>query len=192
MKRRFPMPLLVALAVAGGLHLGFWWWLRSPPVVQGHGDWSPLKVRVSTVVSDQAPMQEPPKPVLEPTVGPSEQKPEPAPSDEPKPGVAQTEAPSPTRYMTLQQVDQYPRPVTGWTVPPPQFMPPQGWRAIVQLWVAADGHIDHVALLKAEPAGEWAEGLLPYLVRTEMIPASLAGINVPVTFVVQIAPDQVM
>ncbi len=64
-----------------------------------------------------------------------------------------------------------------------------GWVMTVRLWVSALGDIDHVEVLDAKPAGDWAARMVALLPRTPMLPATLAGQGVPVTYVVSLAPD---
>ena len=66
----------------------------------------------------------------------------------------------------------------------------EAWRVTVRMWVSASGLVDHVETLDAQPAEPWVTKLLAPLVQTEMEPATLAGQPVPVTYVVQLAPEQ--
>ncbi|HET8869442.1 MAG TPA: hypothetical protein VFM48_03270 [Aquabacterium sp.] len=100
-------------------------------------------------------------------------------------------SPSPAHYLSIEQVDQYPRPLSDWLVQAssvPVGIP--AWRVTLQVWVSPEGKIDHVEKLESQPDEPWVDAFLAPLKQTPMVPAQLAGLPVPVTMVVQLAPDQ--
>ncbi|MDE1997457.1 MAG: hypothetical protein KGI52_00875 [Burkholderiales bacterium] len=99
--------------------------------------------------------------------------------------------PSPAHYLSVEQVDQYPHPQQDWVLHPASIpIQVSNWRVTLQIWVSADGRIDHVEKLEARPDEPWMDAYLAPLRQTTMVPAQLAGQAVPVTMVVQLAPDQ--
>lgn len=172
-------------------------WL-TPQTVAGQGAWrvqpsSPrLKVRVTLATASLAPVaavehRVPTRPgAAADLVTVSAQ------SGQPLPKIGQDKlwSPSPSDYLSIEQVDAYPRPVTDWDLNLAQVPTAQAWLVTVRLWVSAAGQIDHVDVLDAHPQGPWISSLLAPLTHTEVVPAMLAGQAVPVTFVVQLAPDQ--
>lgn len=110
----------------------------------------------------------------------------PAPSGQKQPWV-----PLPSDYLAVEQVDAFPHPQDDWQLDWSQVpMTQTAWRITLRIWVSAAGQIDHVEILDAEPQGDWVSRLLGPLARTDLVPAQLAGQAVPVTYVVQLAPDQ--
>ena len=99
--------------------------------------------------------------------------------------------PSPTEYLSDEQVDALPYPKEDWQLAWGQVpATPGAWRVTLRLWVSSQGHIDHVETLEAEPSTAWVVALFESVQQTAMVPATLAGQPVPVTYVVQLAPDQ--
>jgi hypothetical protein len=106
-------------------------------------------------------------------------------------GSARLWTPIPSDYLSDEQVDVFPRPKEEWMLDWPQVpLTHEAWRVTVRVWVSAAGFVDHVETLDAQPSAEWVSKFLAPLARTEMEPATLAGQPVPVTYVVQLAPDQ--
>lgn len=60
---------------------------------------------------------------------------------------------------------------------------------VLRLWVSAQGHIDHVAVLRAEPGGVWVDRAIRSLPETRMRPGERAGKAVASTLVVELFAD---
>lgn len=100
-------------------------------------------------------------------------------------------SPIPSDYLSDEQVDASPRPKDDWMLDWSQVpQTREAWRVTVRMWVSATGLVDHVETLDTQPAEAWVVKLLAPLAKTEMEPATLAGQPVPVTYVVQLAPEQ--
>lgn len=98
--------------------------------------------------------------------------------------------PIPSHYFSDEQVEVLPIPKEDWVLDWPSAPTgAMGWVMTVRLWVSALGHIDHVDVLDAKPSGDWATRMAVPLSRTPMLPGTLAGQAVPVTYVVSLAPD---
>ncbi|MDE2594913.1 MAG: hypothetical protein KGL57_11815 [Burkholderiales bacterium] len=195
--------LLAVLAAVLAIHLGVWvWWLQAQSV-SGEGAWQvsssrPFRVR-ATVVKDALPVSR--KPEIAPI--PLRSTPTPAPGTQ-VPSMVSTLpmalaaagekrpwAPLPSDYLAAEQVDAFPHPQDDWRLDWSQVPATQvGWRVTARLWVSATGQVDHVDMLDSEPHADWINLLLAPLAQTPMVSAQLAGQAVPVTYVVQLAPDQ--
>lgn len=207
--------LLVAVAGAHLLALA-WWWQR-PARVSGDGVWhasSAFRVR-ATVLQEVVRAPQPglggesvratPRTDAAPVRSESEQgatlSSQPGSEAQPAPGVAESSSPrvgertlwlpSPAEYLSDEQVDTLPYPQDDWQLAWNQLPPTAGaWRVTLRLWVSPQGHIDHVEALEIEPNLAWLLALFERVHQTVMVPATLAGQAVPVTYVVQLAPDQ--
>lgn len=194
------------LAVLGGvlaLHVGglaLWQQARS---VSGEGGWQsassrPFRVR-ATVLQETVPE------LSKPDIAPIPQRPaaglvnearapstEPAQLAAPAPaGEKRPWAPLPSDYLTVEQVDAFPHPEDDWFLDRSQVPLTQAaWLITLRIWVSAAGRIDHVDMLDSDPHADWVNRLLAPLAQTAMVPAQLAGQAVPLTYVVQLAPDQ--
>lgn len=195
-------PLLAVIVLVMAVHVvGLLWWTQAQAVA-GQGVWAashsqPFRVRATVLQETMMPAVSDanvPDPALvrdaEPQNLPAE-----TPLDDGQAvahaGVEHLWVPSPSDYLSDEQVDVFPRPkdewVLDWTQVPLTQAP---WRVTVRMWVSVAGFVDHVETLDAQPAEAWVAKLLAPLARTEMEPATLAGQPVPVTYVVQLAPDQ--
>lgn len=203
-----PWRLTLVMSFVVVLHVaGVWWWMASQ-VGSGQGTWSSehggaFRVR-STVLQESLPSTttdyETPRHSVDVAPHQTVQADLPLP---PAPSLAAAApapitgadpvwvSPIPSDYLSDEQVDVFPRPkdewVLDWTQVPLSHAP---WRVTVRMWVSAAGFVDHVETLDAQPSAEWVSKFLAPLARTEMEPATLAGQPVPVTYVVQLAPDQ--
>jgi len=208
--------LLVAVAGAHGLALA-WWWQR-PTRVSGEGAWhasSAFRVRATVLQEVSRPPQRgwggeaahaTPRPDSAPVRPPIDQgvpplSREPGADAQPVPNVSEPSLPragertlwlpSPAEYLSDEQVDTLPYPQDDWQLAWSQLPPTGGaWRVTLRLWVSPQGHIDHVEVLEIEPNLAWLSALFERVHQTAMVPATLAGQAVPVTYVVQLAPDQ--
>jgi hypothetical protein len=193
--------LMVVLASVLALHVGLLVWVLQPSSVSGQGAWQArpstgFRVR-ATVLQEVALASSSDKLAFQPVVQPeastvAESPPNPtlAPSIE-KSGELRNWTPMPSEYLAVEQVDTYPRPKDEWQLDWKQVQSNlEAWHITVRMWVSAAGQIDHVELMDAQPSGDWGIRLVEPLVHTDMVPGSLAGQPVPVTYVVQLAPDQ--
>ena len=185
---------------------GVWWWTASRGG-SGQAGWSsshglPFRVR-ATVLQEVAVVPMVPDAIQAPPVESRQAEPDQAvallqtaltaaPSAAAKVvGSNPVWSPIPSDYLSDEQVDVFPRPKDEWMLDWPQVPLTRGaWRATVRMWVSATGLVDHVETLDAQPPEAWVARLLAPLATTEMEPATLAGQPVPVTYVVQLAPDQ--
>lgn len=201
---RPPWRLLVVLGGVLALHvLGLIWWQQARSV-SGDGAWHvnssrPFRVKATvlkqTVLTPNQPEAKriPQRPATdqgreaETALPPQLAQPAaPAPAGNKRPW-----APLPSDYLAVEQVDAFPHPQDDWQLDWSQVPITQtAWRITVRLWVSANGQIDHLELLDSEPHADWVNRLLAPLPRTPMAPAQLAGQAVPVSYVVQMAPDQ--
>lgn len=96
-------------------------------------------------------------------------------------------------YWPSEQLSQSPRPEMGWMLDEDALARVRWGRLVVQVWVSAQGRIDHVALLRAEPAesdaGGWAKQALRHLADTPMLAGVKDGEPVPATLVVEISSE---
>lgn len=199
--KRTPWLLICVACGVAAVHLLLLTRGALPASVTGQGAWrvaGSQAVRVRTTVQAAVPShtgaQPAPYPVRE-----AAQTPPPAAAAVPpmrldalpKMGEALLSKPSPAHYLSLEQVDAAPRLADGeWQLDFRLVPPGKAWVVRVQLWVAASGQIDHVETLDAQPNEPWVKQMLAPLMRTEVLPGMLAGQPVPVTYVVQMAPDQ--
>lgn len=93
------------------------------------------------------------------------------------------------RYTPADQLDQSPRPELGWFLDEDVLAPLPHGSMLVQLWVSAEGRIDRVELLRADPPGDWALRALVPLPRTPMRPGASGGRPVAATLVVELVVD---
>lgn len=179
------------------LHLVLLNWGLPSPNVQGDEAWrvasssrsAALRPIRATVLhpKPQAPSHE--EDVPEPTR--SDRPPAAASLSRPREGHRQWGPPSPAHYFSVEQVDQYAHPQQDWVLQLASVpIEVSNWRVTLQIWVSAEGRIDHVEKLEAYPDAPWVDAYLAPLKQTPMVPAQLAGQAVPVTMVVQLAPDQ--
>ena len=195
--------LLAVLAGVLAIHLSVLVWWQQARSVSGEEGWQapssrPFRVR-ATVLQKTLPA------LRQPVVAPIPQRPTaglvrepqspltelaqlkaPAPAGEKRPW-----APLPSDYLTVEQVDVFPHPQDDWLLDRSQVPVTQAaWLVTLRIWVSADGRIDHVDMLDSDPHADWINLLLAPLAQTPMVPAQLAGQAVPLTYVVQLAPDQ--
>jgi len=109
-------------------------------------------------------------------------------------GVAPAVAPGGRRgavvdYVPAEALSDRPRPEPGWVLDEDALASVRQARLTMRVWVSAQGRIDRVALLSAEPPGEWAERTLQRLPDTAMSPGFKDGHAVPSTLVVEIASE---
>lgn len=94
-----------------------------------------------------------------------------------------------TTYLPAESLSDSPRPDPGWLLDEEALASVRQARLTMRLWVSAEGRIDRVALLSAEPAGDWAERAVQRLPDTPMLPGLKDGRAVPSTLVVEIASE---
>ncbi len=92
-----------------------------------------------------------------------------------------------THYVSANELDQGPAPQPGWVLDESAFPPGRETRLLVRVWVTADGDIDQVALVHADPPGEWASRAIEPLMETKMSVPLRGGRAVPAVLVVEIA-----
>ncbi|TDP85983.1 hypothetical protein EV672_102333 [Aquabacterium commune] len=93
------------------------------------------------------------------------------------------------RYTPADQLDQSPRPELGWFLDEDVLAPLPHGSMLVRLWVSAEGRIDRVELLRADPPGDWALRALVPLPGTPMRPGARGGRPVAATLVVELVSD---
>lgn len=99
-----------------------------------------------------------------------------------QPGVA-------VNYLPADDLTDRPRPEVAWQLDEDALASVRQARLTLRLWVSAEGRIDRVALLSAQPAGDWAERAVLHLSDTRMRPGAKEGRAVPSTLVVEIASE---
>lgn len=198
----FFMVMLLVIALHGA---GVLWWARAQEGA-GQGVWAashsqPFRVR-ATVMQEtmMMPMGDAEIPAPAPALAPVRQAESPKPSAQAtsddggalaQVGAERPWAPIPSDYLSDEQVDEFPRPKDEWMLDWPQVpLTHDAWRVTVRMWVSAAGFVDHIETLDAQPSADWVSKFLAPLAKTELEPATLAGQPVPVTYVVQLAPDQ--
>ena len=199
--RRPSWRLLAVVVVVLAIHTGLLAWWQQARSVSGAGHWqlaasTPLRLRTTVlqpakprVAADALPL--PQRPAAEGSEPDQPASTGSVPIALPPAGENRPWAPLPSDYLAVEQVDAFPHPQDDWQLDWAQIPNTSvAWRITVRLWVSAAGQIDHVELLDAEPHTDWIPALLKPLARTPMAPAQLAGQAVPVTYVVQMAPDQ--
>lgn len=92
-------------------------------------------------------------------------------------------------YLPAEVLSDSPRPDPGWLLDEEVLASVRQARLTMRVWVSAEGRIDRVALLSAEPAGDWAERAVQRLPDTPMLPGLKDGRAVPSTLVVEIASE---
>lgn len=90
-------------------------------------------------------------------------------------------------YVSANELDQGPEPQPGWVLDEAAFPVGHETRLLVRVWVAADGRIDQVALVHADPPGEWASRAIEPMMETKMSAPLQAGRAVAAVLVVEIA-----
>ncbi len=195
--------VLSVLAGVLALHFVVLLWWQQTRLVSGEGAWHasashPFRVR-ATVLQEALPALRKPEvaPIpLRPTAGlvRDDRAPVAVPDQLMAPSSAGEKrpwAPLPSDYLTVEQVDAFPHPEDDWILDRSQVPLTQGaWLVTLRIWVSAAGRIDHVDMLDSDPHADWVNQLLTPLAQTPMVPAQLAGQAVPLTYVVQLAPDQ--
>ena len=187
-------PLLCALVAALGLHLALWAGMRAgvpggaaglaPEAVRG-GVAPGLRVRLMAEapgarVDDVAPVADASVPVqASSTTTPV------LPMAAEAGGHVGVAAP----YWPSEQLSQGPRPELDWILDEEALGAVRQGRMWLRLWVSEQGRIDRVALLSAEPAGEWAGRAVQRLADTRMQPGLKDGQAVPASVVVEIASE---
>lgn len=190
-------PLLWALLAALGLHLALWTGMRTgvpggvvglaPEAVRG-GVAPGLHVRL---MADAAQVR---VDDVAPAADASVSAPVPAQASPvtPVPPVAAEaggHAGVAASYWPSEQLSQGPRPELDWVLDEEALGAVRQGRMWLRLWVSEQGRIDRVALLSAEPAGEWAGRAVQRLADTRMQPGLKDGRTVPASVVVEIASE---
>lgn len=93
------------------------------------------------------------------------------------------------RYLQADQLDRAPSPEPGWILDEDAFSEVGAARMVLRLWVSAQGQIDRVAVLSAEPSGTWIDRAIRPLPKTRMRPGERAGQAVASTIVVELFAD---
>ena len=92
-------------------------------------------------------------------------------------------------YLDADQVERSPRPVHGWFLDEDALLAVGRTRLLIKLWVSAQGHIDHVEVLQAQPSGDWVGRALRTLPATPMEPATQDGRAVASVTVVELQTE---
>lgn len=92
-------------------------------------------------------------------------------------------------YLSADEVDRGPFPEPGWILDESAFERVGQAHMRLRLWVSERGRIDRVALIHAEPPGEWVERALRPLPDTRMQPAQHNGRPVAATIVIELSAD---
>lgn len=93
------------------------------------------------------------------------------------------------RYLPAEDLSDSPRPDPGWLLDEEALASVRQARLTLRVWVSAEGRIDRVALISAEPAGDWVERAVQRLPETHMLPGLKDGRPVPSTAVVEISSE---
>jgi hypothetical protein len=97
---------------------------------------------------------------------------------------------NPDAYLPADALDKPPQLAGPWqlneaAVPPRQPGSPTTLTIAMRLWVSADGHIDAVQVLSAEPEVPWLESLLQDITQTPLRPATEQGRAVASSWLVE-------
>jgi len=92
-------------------------------------------------------------------------------------------------YVPAEDLSDSPRPDSGWLLDEDALASVRQARLTMRVWVSAEGRIDRVALLSAEPSGDWVERAVQHLPATPMLPGMKEGRPVPSTVVVEISSE---
>lgn len=92
-------------------------------------------------------------------------------------------------YLPAEALSDSPRPDPGWLLDEEALASVRQARLTMRVWVSAEGRIDRVALLSAEPAGDWVARAVQRLPETPMLPGLKDGRPVASTLVVEISSE---
>lgn len=92
-------------------------------------------------------------------------------------------------YLDASELDQAPRPVADWYLDEEALQALPHALVLLRLKVSAQGRIDHVEVVRAEPPGEWVLIALRPLRQTPMQAGLLDGKPVASTFVIELATE---
>lgn len=94
-----------------------------------------------------------------------------------------------SRYLDASELDQAPRPVADWFLDEESFQDLPQALVHLRLRVSAEGRIDHVEVMRAEPPGEWVLAALRSLHQTPMKAGLRDGKPVAATLMVELFTD---
>ena len=94
-----------------------------------------------------------------------------------------------SNYLPAEQLDQGPTPEPGWILDEAALEQVGRASLRLRLWVSEKGRIDRVAVLHAEPPGDWVDHALRPLPSTPMRPAERDGRAVASTTVVELTAN---
>ncbi len=94
-----------------------------------------------------------------------------------------------SRYVGADQLERSPQPQPGWILDESAFPRGRSVRLLVRIWVSEEGVIDQVALVHAEPFGEWATRAIQPLKETPMSAPLMGGRPVPAVIMVEITAE---
>lgn len=94
-----------------------------------------------------------------------------------------------SRYVGAEHLDRSPEPQPGWILDESAFPVGQSARLLVRIWVSENGSIDQVALVHAEPAGEWATRAIQPLQATPMSAPFMGDRAVPAVIMVELTAE---
>lgn len=94
-----------------------------------------------------------------------------------------------TRYLDASELDQAARPVADWLLDEEALQALPHTLVQLRLKVSAEGRIDHVEVVRAEPPGEWVLAALRPLRHTPMQAGLRGGEAVASTLVVELATE---
>lgn len=94
-----------------------------------------------------------------------------------------------SNYLPVEQLDRGPAPEPGWILDEAALEQVGRAHMRLRLWVSETGRIDRVAVLHAEPPGDWVDHALRPLPSTPMRPAERDGRAVASTTVVELTAN---
>lgn len=106
-----------------------------------------------------------------------------------EPPAAGGETPFASTYVPAEELDQGPAPEPGWILDEAALEQVGRASLRLRLWVSEKGRIDRVAVLHAEPPGDWVDHALRPLPSTPMRPAERDGRAVASTTVVELTAN---
>lgn len=94
-----------------------------------------------------------------------------------------------SRYVGAEQLDHSPEPQPGWILNESAFPVGQSARLLVRVWVSDEGVIDQIALVHAEPAGEWSKRAIQPMQETPMSAPLMGGRAVSAVIMVELTAE---
>lgn len=92
-------------------------------------------------------------------------------------------------YLSADEIDQGPVPEPGWILNEGVLSEVGRARMRLRLWISESGRIDRIAVIQADPSGDWVDRAIAPLPETRMRPAERDGRPVAASVVVELSAD---